>query len=100
MMKKTIIFSIDDDPQVARAIERDLRSEFRKEYKIISTASANEALESLEEFKKQNEEIALFLVDQRMPDMLGVACLEKAKSVYPHAKRVLLTAYSDIDAAS
>ncbi len=98
-MKKPIIFSIDDDPQVARAIERDLRSEFRKEYKIISTTSANEALESLEEFKKQNEEIALFLVDQRMPDMLGVEFLEKAKLIYPHAKRVLLTAYSDIDAA-
>lgn len=98
-MKKPIIFSIDDDPQVARAIERDLRSEFRKEYKIISTTSANEALESLEEFKKQNEEIALFLVDQRMPDMLGVEFLEKAKPIYPHAKRVLLTAYSDIDAA-
>ncbi|WP_338791165.1 FAD-dependent oxidoreductase [Bernardetia sp. Wsw4-3y2] len=98
-MKKPIIFSIDDDPQVARAIERDLRSEFRKEYKIISTNSANEALESLEEFKKQNEEIALFLVDQRMPDMLGVEFLEKAKPFYPSAKRVLLTAYSDIDAA-
>ena len=98
-MKKPIIFSIDDDPQVARAIERDLRSEFRKEYKIVSTTSANEALESLEEFKKQNEEIALFLVDQRMPDMLGVEFLEKAKPIYPHAKRVLLTAYSDIDAA-
>ncbi|WP_338764232.1 FAD-dependent oxidoreductase [Bernardetia sp. ABR2-2B] len=98
-MKKPIIFSIDDDPQVARAIERDLRSEFRKEYKIISTTSANEALESLEEFKKQNEEIALFLVDQRMPDMLGVEFLEKAKPFYPNAKRVLLTAYSDIDAA-
>ena len=98
-MKKPIIFSIDDDPQVARAIERDLRSEFRKEYKIVSTISANEALESLEEFKKQNEEIALFLVDQRMPDMLGVEFLEKAKLIYPHSKRVLLTAYSDIDAA-
>ncbi|WP_375559813.1 FAD-dependent oxidoreductase [Bernardetia sp. OM2101] len=98
-MKKPIIFSIDDDPQVARAIERDLRSEFRKEYKIISTTSANEALESLEEFKKQNEEIALFLVDQRMPDMLGVEFLEKAKPIYPSAKRVLLTAYSDIEAA-
>jgi thioredoxin reductase (NADPH) len=98
-MKKPIIFSIDDDPQVARAIERDLRSEFRKDYKIISTTSANEAVESLEEFKKQNEEIALFLVDQRMPDMLGVEFLEKAKRIYPHAKRVLLTAYSDIDAA-
>ncbi len=98
-MKKPIIFSIDDDPQVARAIERDLRSEFRKEYKIVSTTSANEALESLEEFKKQNEEIALFLVDQRMPDMLGVEFLEKAKPIYPNAKRVLLTAYSDIDAA-
>jgi thioredoxin reductase (NADPH) len=98
-MKLPIIFSIDDDPQVQRAIQRDLRSQYRKAYKILSTESATEALASLVELKKQNEEVALFLSDQRMPEMLGVDFLEKARKIYPDAKRVLLTAYSDIDAA-
>jgi thioredoxin reductase (NADPH) len=97
--KKPIIFSIDDDPQVLRSIRRDLRNAYRKEYRIISTSSANEALESLVELKKKGEEVALFLSDQRMPEMLGVDFLERAKSFYPEAKRVLLTAYSDTAAA-
>ncbi len=97
--KKPIIFSIDDDPQVLRSIRRDLRSVYKKEYRIISTSSANEALESLVELKKKGEEIALFLSDQRMPEMLGVDFLEQAKEFYPAAKRVLLTAYSDTAAA-
>jgi len=98
-MKKPIIFSIDDDEQVLRSIKRDLRSEFKQEYRIVSTASTKEALESLMEFKKRGEEIALFISDQRMPEMIGVDFLEKAKGIYPGAKRVLLTAYSDTDAA-
>ncbi len=97
--KKPIIFSIDDDPQVLRSIRRDLRSAYRKEYRIISTASAQEALDSLSELKKKGEEVALFLSDQRMPEMLGVDFLEHAKAFYPEAKRVLLTAYSDTAAA-
>lgn len=98
-MSKAIIISIDDDPQVLRAVSRDLRTNYRKDYRIISTESANEALELLEELKKKSENVALFLVDQRMPEMLGVEFLEKAKVFYPNAKRVLLTAYSDTDAA-
>lgn len=97
--KKPIIFSIDDDPQVLRSIRRDLRNAYRKDYRIISTSSANEALDSLSELKKKGEEVALFLSDQRMPEMLGVDFLERAKSYYPEAKRVLLTAYSDTAAA-
>jgi len=97
--KKPILFSIDDDPQVSRSIRRDLRKQYKKEYRIISTTSAEEALESLEELKKRGEEVALFLSDQKMPEMLGVEFLEKAKLLYPKARRVLLTAYSDIDAA-
>lgn len=96
---KPIIFSIDDDPQVLRAIRRDLRGKYGKEFRIISTESANEALESLVELKKKGENVALFLSDQRMPEMLGVDFLEKAKEIYPEAKRILLTAYSDTDAA-
>ncbi|MGD1843766.1 MAG: FAD-dependent oxidoreductase [Salibacteraceae bacterium] len=98
-MKKPIIFSVDDDPQVLRAIVRDLRGRFRSGYRILSTDSANEALETLEELRKKNEVVALFLSDQRMPEMLGVDFLEQAKTYFPKAKRVLLTAYSDTDAA-
>lgn len=98
-MSRPIIFSIDDDPQVLRSISRDLRSQYGKEYKILSTTSANEALESLTELKNSSDVIALFLCDQRMPEMEGVKFLEKAKKIYPDAKRVLLTAYSDTEAA-
>ncbi|MCB0565526.1 MAG: FAD-dependent oxidoreductase [Phaeodactylibacter sp.] len=97
--RKPIIFSVDDDPQVLRSLKRDLRSEYKNEYRIISTDSANEALASLAEIKKKGEEVALFLSDQRMPEMLGVDFLEQAKEFYPKARRVLLTAYSDTDAA-
>lgn len=97
--KKPIIFSLDDDPQVLRSLKRDLRAAFKKEYRIISTISAHEALEALTELKKKGETIALFISDQRMPEMEGVDFLEKAKEVFPNAKRVLLTAYSDTNAA-
>ncbi len=82
-----------------RAVSRDLRKKFKSDYRIISTESANEALETLLEFKNQGLEVALFLSDQRMPEMLGVEFLEKARKIYPKAKRVLLTAYSDTSAA-
>lgn len=97
--KKPIIFSIDDDQQVLRSLRRDLREEYKDNYRIISTDSVEEALSSLTELKKKGDEVALFLSDQRMPEMLGVEFLEKAKAIYPKAKRVLLTAYSDTDAA-
>ncbi|MEO1021725.1 MAG: FAD-dependent oxidoreductase [Bacteroidota bacterium] len=98
-MKKPIIFAIDDDPQVIRAVSRDLRSEYRSEYRILSTTSPKEALETLPELKKKGETVALFVSDQRMPEMIGVEFLEQAKEIYPNAKRVLLTAYSDTTAA-
>ena len=66
-MNKPIIFSIDDDPQVLRAINRDLKSQYNSEYKIISTTSANEALEALVEMKNAGDPVAMFLVDQRIP---------------------------------
>ena len=97
--KKPIIFSIDDDPQVLRSLKNDLRNEYKNDYRIISTEYPQEALNSLLEFKKQGETVALFLSDQRMPDMLGVDFLEQAKKFFPEAKRVLLTAYSDTEAA-
>ncbi len=97
--RKPIIFSVDDDPQVLRSLKRDLRSEYKSEYRVISTDSAKEALASLAELKKKGEEVALFLSDQRMPEMLGVDFLEQAREIYPNARRILLTAYSDTDAA-
>lgn len=94
-----IIFSIDDDAQVLRAISRDLKNEYRQHYRILSTAFVHEAMDSLVELKNKGETVALFLTDQRMPEMDGVSFLEKAMDFYPDAKRVLLTAYSDTDAA-
>ena len=98
-MNLPIIFTIDDDPQVLRAISRDLKKKYNGEYKILSTTSAHEALEILTDLKNSSDVIALFLCDQRMPEMEGVAFLEKAIKIFPDAKRVLLTAYSDTDAA-
>jgi len=99
MSKQPIIFTVDDDEQVLAAIRRDLRKEYRRDYRILNTTSANEALDALKELKQKGEEVALFLSDQRMPEMSGVEFLEQAKDIYPGAKRVLLTAYSDIEAA-
>lgn len=98
-MTKPIIFSIDDDPQVLRAIGRDLKSKYNQDYRIISTSSAKEALEALVELQNGGDVVALFLVDQRMPEMEGVDFLHDAMKIYPEAKRVLLTAYSDTQAA-
>jgi len=98
-MDRPIIFSIDDDPQVLRAVRRDLQAQYGDTYKILSTTSANEALEILRDLKNSNDAVALFLCDQRMPEMEGVEFLEKAILIYPEAKRVLLTAYSDTAAA-
>ncbi len=98
-MNKPIIFSIDDDPQVSRAISRDLKTQYNSDYKIISTTSANEALEALTDMKNSGDTVAMFVVDQRMPEMEGVDFLQKAIKFYPDAKRVLLTAYSDTEAA-
>ncbi|TXF88500.1 response regulator [Neolewinella aurantiaca] len=98
-MKKPVILSVDDDQQVLRSLKRDLRNEYKSDYRIISTTSANEALEAVEELKKKGETIALFLSDQRMPEMPGVDFLEKARKFFPDAKRALLTAYSDTQAA-
>ena len=99
MAKQPLIIVVDDDPQVLRAVSRDLKKQYRKQYRIISTESAKEALETLENLKRKGEEVALFLSDQRMPEMQGVDYLEKAAVFYPNAKRILLTAYSDTDAA-
>lgn len=98
-MKKPIIFIVDDDEAVIQSVSRDIRKEYRKNYRILATTSAKEALNSLTELKNKGEVVALFLSDQRMPEMLGVEFLDQAKVFFPDAKRILLTAYSDTEAA-
>lgn len=98
-MAKPVIWTVDDDPDVLRAVERDLRRQYGDRYKVISADSGASALEGVKQLKLRNEPVALFLVDQRMPGMSGVEFLEKAIELYPAAKRALLTAYADTDAA-
>lgn len=99
MAVKPVIMSIDDDPEVLRAVERDLRHEYGRLYRVISVDSGQAGLDLLKQLKLRNQPVALFLVDQRMPRMTGVEFLEKAIEIFPDAKRVLLTAYADKDAA-
>ncbi len=98
-MKKPIILTVDDDAQVLAAITRDLRQEFRQDYRILSVNSGPEALATLTELRARAEPLALVLADQRMPDVEGVAVLTRARELFPEAKRVLLTAYADTTAA-
>jgi thioredoxin reductase (NADPH) len=98
-MSKPVIWTVDDDPDVLRAVERDLRRHYGDRYRVISADSGISALEATKQLKLRNEPVALFLVDQRMPRMSGVEFLEKAIELYPDAKRALLTAYADTDAA-
>jgi thioredoxin reductase (NADPH) len=98
-MAKPVIWTVDDDPDVLRAVERDLRRQYGDRYKVISADSGSSALEAVKQLKLRNEPVALFLADQRMPHMSGVEFLEKAIELYPDAKRALLTAYADTDAA-
>src|SRR6185503_8014872 len=98
-MNQPIIFVIDDDMQVLRAITRDLKNKYRQDYRVLSTSSAKEALDSLLELKNKGETVAMFISDQRMPEMEGVDFLAKSMEFYDDAKKVLLTAYSDTDAA-
>jgi thioredoxin reductase (NADPH) len=96
---KPVILTVDDDPQVLRSVERDLRSKYGNRFRVLRADSGLAALEILKQLKLRNEPPALFLVDQRMPQMTGVEFLEQAMIIFPDAKRVLLTAYADTDAA-
>ncbi|NIO33155.1 MAG: FAD-dependent oxidoreductase [Gemmatimonadetes bacterium] len=98
-MARPLILTLDDDVNVLRAVERDVRSEYGSEFRVARADSGDTALQMLSEFKKRGDPSALFLVDQRMPGMTGVEFLERAVDLYPEAKRVLLTAYADTDAA-
>ncbi len=96
---KPVLLSVDDDEEVLRAIERDLRLKYGKGYRIFSAASGTAGLKLLERLLLRDDPVALLLSDQRMPEMTGVEFLDKARALVPHARRVLLTAYADTDAA-
>lgn len=98
-MAKPVLFCVDDDLNVLSAVARDLRKQYGEHYRVMRADSGKVALAALEELKQRSEPVALLLVDQRMPQMSGVEFLAQAIHLYPEAKRVLLTAYADTEAA-
>ena len=98
-MTKPAILTVDDEPEVLNAVERDLRKHYAAEYRILKAGSGAQALEAVRELKKRNAAVALFLVDARMPQMSGTEFLVQARKVYPDARKVLLTAYADTEVA-
>lgn len=94
-----MILTVDDDPGVSRAVARDLRREYGERHRIVRADSGPQALEALREIALRGEQVAVLLADQRMPQMSGVEFLEQALDLFPRARRVLLTAYADTDAA-
>ncbi len=98
-MNKPAILAVDDDPQVLAAVRRDLRSHYRSTYAVLGATSGEEALSTIRELKARGDSLAIVVSDQRMPGMQGTDLLAQAREMYPLARRVLLTAYSDIDAA-
>ncbi len=98
-MIKPVIIAVDDEPQVLNAVSRDLRQQYRNDYRIISARSGNEALDAVRQLKQRNAPVALFLADQRMPEVSGTQFLAEARKLYPDARKVLLTAYADTEAA-
>lgn len=98
-MAKPVLLSVDDDRDVLRAIERDLRSQYGADYRVIGSDSPEAALDLLKQLKLRNDSVALMLADQRMPNMDGVGFLQEGMRIFPEAKRALLTAYADTSAA-
>jgi thioredoxin reductase (NADPH) len=98
-MAKPVILAVDDEPSVLAAVARDLRHRYAADYRVLRAGSGGDAMEALRELKLRNEVVALLLADQRMPEMTGVAFLREAMALFPSAKRALLTAYADTDAA-
>src|SRR6201981_1019731 len=98
-MAKPVLLTVDDDPDVLRAIERDLRTQYGGEYRVISSDSPTGALDLLKGLKVRNDGVALLLADQRMPHLDGVGFLQAARKIFPDAKREGLIAYADTNAA-
>jgi thioredoxin reductase (NADPH) len=98
-MPKPVILAVDDDPEVLNAVDRDLRQHFRADYRVMKVGSGAEALDTTRQLKQRGNMVALFLVDERMPEMTGTEFLGEAIKLYPDARKVLLTAYADTETA-
>jgi len=98
-MPNPVIMVVDDDPAVLNAVERDIRTKFGRNFRVVKANSGGAAIGFLEQLQLRNEIVALFLTDQRMPQMTGIQFLEQARPLFPEAKRVLLTAYADTEVA-
>ena len=98
-MTKPVVLVVDDDAQVLAAVRRDLRAKYREGYTVVSASSGEEALATIKELKARGDSLAIVISDQRMPGIHGTEVLAQSRELYPLARRVLLTAYSDIDAA-
>src|SRR5919198_945493 len=98
-MGTPLLLTVDDDPAVSRAVARDLRRRYGQEHRIVRAPSGAEALEALREIKLRGGRVAVMLADYRMPEMDGIEFLESAMDLFPRARRALLTAYADTDAA-
>src|ERR1700757_3895825 len=98
-MGKPVILAVDDDVSVLEAVIQDLRRQYGANYRILRAGSGQAALDTCTQLQQRGDAVALFLSDQRMPGMTGVEFLEKAQGLYPEAKRALLTAYADTEAA-
>ncbi len=98
-MANPVILIVDDEPTVLNAVERDLRPRYGKDYRIVKADSGVSALDVVKRLQGRGDIAALFLVDQRMPQMTGTEFLAQAREIFPEAKKVLLTAYADTEAA-
>ncbi|TFV88781.1 FAD-dependent oxidoreductase [Blastococcus sp. CT_GayMR16] len=98
-MGKPVLLSVDDDPGVSRAVARDLRRRYGEEFRVLRASSGDEALDALRELKLRGDSVAAMLADYRMPQMNGIDFLERAMDLFPRARRALLTAYADTEAA-
>ena len=99
MTRRPVIMTVDDDPEVLSAIEHDLRQHYRSEYRVLKASSGSLALDAARELMTRGTPVALFLVDERMPEMTGTELLRELRKLYPDARKVLLTAYADTEAA-
>src|SRR5436190_15581678 len=97
--RKPVLLTVDDDPGVSRAVARDLRRQYGEAYRVVRTESGPQALDTLRKLKLRGDPVAVLLADHRMPDMSGLEFLEEAMDLFPHARRALLTAYADTNAA-
>jgi thioredoxin reductase (NADPH) len=98
-MSRPVILAVDDDGPVLAAVERDLRERYAEHYQVLAASSGDQAMDLLRRLRLREDAVALLLVDQRMPGMNGTELLAGSRELYPEAKRVLLTAYADTDAA-